>query len=102
MTEFPTWVRERAAELCNDERDPDSIEDSWCASDFGEQPDRKALCRLIQTHEKPPVDPDVLVVREILSAWSASAGGSIAIFEGKQDDALEFQRALAAYRERKQ
>lgn len=70
-----------------------------------------AFARYIQAHEQPPVDPDVLAVREILATWCGSPVGSRAtkgvltrvdaarqITDGEYDTAPEFVAALVAYR----
>lgn len=61
-----------------------------------------AHARTIETHEQPPVDPDVLAVREILAAWYGKTmieGESI--LRGEWDDTGGFQPALTTYRRAK-
>lgn len=50
-----------------------------------------AHARTIETHERPPIDPDVLAVREILAAWHGE-------LDEDYDNDDDFQAALAAYR----
>lgn len=63
-----------------------------------------AFARYIMRHEEPPVDKDVLAVRDILAtqwpeAFMASKNDYI---DGAYDQAPHFVEALAAYRKHKQ
>lgn len=54
------------------------------------------FARYIEQHELPPIDPDVLAVREILIAWH---NGEWPLLEdGAYDKRPDFQAALAVYR----
>lgn len=78
MEEIPQWAKARAVELM--EKDDCSL---------------VALARLIAQHEQPPVDPDVIAVREILAA-SRHDGN---VFS---DTHPLFQAALSVFRKHKE
>lgn len=68
----------------------------------------KALARVALELERsgwqPPVNPDVLAVREIIGMAQAAIGGvaaAKAYMDGLHDDSPQFQAALAAYRKHK-
>lgn len=68
------------------------------------------FARMIEKHEQPPVDPDVIAVREIVTAWmSVTSQGEDCkgedeedILRGLHDPGADFQAALAAYRKHKE
>lgn len=57
-----------------------------------------AFARYIEHHEQPPVDPDILAVREILAAFHEVLPLTRAVLDGAYDHGREFQAALAVYR----
>ena len=59
-----------------------------------------ALARYIEQYESPPVDPDVMAVREILTAWVGSQHFHLPAEHAVSltDIPVDFQAALAAYR----
>lgn len=59
-----------------------------------------AFARYIERHETPPVDPDVLAVQEILTAWVGPQHFHIPAENAAYltDIPVDFQAALAAYR----
>lgn len=63
------------------------------------QPHMERLAEYVQKHEQPPVDPDVLAVRDILALWDGDY--SKALENGQNDTTAAFQSALAAYRKHK-
>jgi hypothetical protein len=61
----------------------------------------QAFARYIEQHEKPPIDPDVLAVREILAAYAEKWGSdeeAEQIRGGLVDDGVGLAAALEAYR----
>ena len=94
--DLPRWVLDRVEQEAgprpNSERIP---EDETVAI-------ANAFARYIMKHEQPPVDPDVIAVREILAEGSPSTLLDSDYRNGKRDDAPEFQAALAAYRKHKE
>lgn len=61
-----------------------------------------AFARYIMQHEEPPVDKDVLAVREILASQWMPGPTYDAYIDGEEDAYESFQDALAAYRKHKQ
>lgn len=58
-----------------------------------------AHARTIEKREQPPVDPDVLAVREMLAAWYGESPTIVKEAEGGvYDNDRYFQAALADYR----
>jgi len=80
--EIPQWYLDRASEIIG-------------TGVFFTDAMKAAIARYVMQHEQPPVDPDVLAVREILTAWHGENLPDAAIVH---DD---FQAALAAYRKAK-
>lgn len=99
---FPKWVVQRYCDLMNKQEGEHVYSPSMFGEAFG--PVTLVALRLIQTHEKEPVDPDVLAVREVLAAyWEAGENEAEKLRAseyrtGKRDKATDFQHALAAYR----
>lgn len=60
-----------------------------------------AFARYIMQHEEPPVDKDVLAVREVIASQYADPT-AMAYIQGHFDKAPSFQDALSAYRKHKQ
>lgn len=92
--QIPQWAMARAYDLCAAE------------GQSGWHPDatRVFACYIAQ-HEQPPVDPDVIAVREIAAAGHEAEGGMTAaetIRSGGYDDRRSFQASLAAYRKHKE
>lgn len=90
--EIPQWARERANALTRLE---------------GPMSGRgTAFARYIAQHEQPPVDPDVIAVRDILATYIEEMGGDawqpMRMRDGRYDGELEFAAALAAYRKHKE
>lgn len=86
MTDFPKWVRERAAELVTAENPngpPRSEQDvliTWSGH---------ALCRHIMEHEKEPEDPMVTAVRSALVVYETAKGSqsnALRVHDGHYDD----------------
>ena len=91
--EIPQWAFDRAVqEVAADERYPGIY--------------LKPFARYIAQHEQPPVDPDVIAVREILAAYERTAGGTPRIAgeleTGARDENEEFTASLTAYRKHKE
>lgn len=57
-----------------------------------------AFARYIEKHENPPVNPDVLAVREILSEFSQLREHKEQYLGGVYDNTGSFHRAVLAYR----
>ena len=99
MTTYPLWVRERAAELCNAEGREHVPHEITGPTIIHDSPFGRVICRLIQTHEKEPVDPDVLAVREVIASQRVSYAHEAEKYRsGAYDGSLFFVDALAAYR----
>jgi len=88
--DVPEWAVKRAASMCNAE------DVTLNAFD--------AFARYIAEHEQPPVDPDVLAMREILAAWhndDCDIHLLSSLQSGYFDDDGGFQAAIAVYRKHK-
>lgn len=84
----PQWAIKRAREMTGYFAPTDMI---------------NAFARYIAKHEQPPVDPDVLAVREILAAHHSPLKHTSEEYRtGFYDKHEQFQAALAAYRKRKE
>ncbi len=100
--EIPMWARDRAVDLTN----ASDHECKWIYTDETKSPALYAFARYIAEHEEPPVviDPDVLIVREVLHAHQRSmtppdsGWGDMSYRRGSYDDLPAFQNALAAYK----
>jgi hypothetical protein len=94
--DIPLWAKKRACELANTEANGVNY---WETDDFNRAGTTilKTLARHILQYETKPVDPDSRVVRDILIAW----GHSREAIEARGEGGLDFQRALAKYREHK-
>ena len=90
--EIPQWAIEKADVLSRNEH---------TASVFVGVT-TQAFARYIAQHEQPPVDPDVIAVREILAEGSPSATLDGQYRHGERDHAPEFQAALTAFRKHKE
>ena len=87
-TEIPQWAIRRAEELCG-------------CNFYGDAGGvAGAFARYIAAHEQPPVDPDVIAVREIVAAACRNKGTSIA-GDLKPDSPAEIA-AVIAYRKHKE
>lgn len=61
-----------------------------------------AHARTIEKNEQPPVDPDILAVRDILAVWyGADTGMGKGSLSGEWDSNLGFQAAVATYKRAK-
>lgn len=89
--EIHCWAIDRAREIIGDGRN------AYEGIAFD------AFARYIMQHEEPPVDKDVLAVREILAEANHYAGsdGHNSYMSGANDSDEHFQDALAAYRKHK-
>lgn len=93
--EIQQWAKDKVFSLTGPmQYDPGSNIAGVCA----------AFARYIMQHEEPPVDKDVLAVREILAEANHYAGddGHNSYMSGANDSDDHFQDALAAYRKHKQ
>lgn len=94
--EIPQWAFDRVDSLTREECDNQTPNRAYGTTG-------NAFARYIMQHEEPPVDKDVLAVREIL----ASQYGEVTdvhgeYIQGYHDGMAHFQDALAAYRKHKQ
>jgi len=96
MDKAPDWAINRAEKLAN-EIPLQANNPIW-----------EAFARYIAEHEQPPVDQDVLDVRELLAVWIETPEFSGELVDelwadefrkGAHDNAPDFQAALAKYRE---
>lgn len=83
------WAIEKASRLISDSPER-----------YFETKAEMAFARYIERHETPPVDPDVLAVQEILTAWVGPQHFHIPAENAAYltDIPVDFQAALAAYR----
>lgn len=58
-----------------------------------------SFARYIEKHEQPPVDPDVLDVRQLAAAWVTNDDFIEGLLVGRYDDDDSFRRTLAAYKQ---
>lgn len=108
--EIPKWAKERAAALANGSRSAERPSRENLPSDCDAFPDMHAFARYIAAHEQPPVDPDVLFVRELMVTWMrtpdeyGNTGREQAdqVERGERDSKPDFQAVLAFYRKHKE
>lgn len=95
--EIPQWAFDRVDSLAWEERAIPETNGDYSTT-------QHAFARYIMQHEEPPVDKDVLAVREILADASFCQGTALhdAYMNGNRDNDPHFQDALAAYRKHKQ
>lgn len=96
----PDWAYERAAELMNEV----AKTRSFAVENVKDLLSVKAFAKYIAEHEEPPVDRDVLVVREIFSNQKIKEGRvgyAYSYRNGLYDQSSYFQLALEAYRKGK-
>lgn len=86
--EIPQWAKDRARSLV-------PVEPRLMVT-VGDVAD--AFARYIAQHEQPPVDPDVLAVREIASAFVNGKAEQEAVGRGECDNSPQFRIALDAFR----
>lgn len=93
MSEHPAWARKRRVELVDELlREKTHLSLFECME--------MAIERLVMKHEQPPVDPDVITVREIINAWHSGAEYHWGTRPPMDHDG--FPEALAAYRKHKE
>ncbi len=95
--EIPQWAFDLVDALADKGRSLRKIRHDYTIVDH-------AFARYIMQHEKPPVDKDVLAVREILAEASFEKGSSLynEYMNGNRGNDPHVQDALAAYRKHKQ
>lgn len=58
------------------------------------------LARMIEEYEKPSIDPDILIIRELMIAYWEDTFDTVARFKnGSLDNCRPFKRILAKYKE---
>lgn len=93
--EIPQWAFDRVDSLAWEERAIPETNDDYSMTGH-------AFARYIMQHEEPPVDKDVLMMRDILaSQWDEGSLLYRSIMDGCEDETSSFQDALAAYRKHK-
>lgn len=90
--EIPAWAQRRARDLI-----PVDMGLIVTAQDIAD-----AFARYIMKHEQPPVDPDVIAVREIAACFHVPPGTKQSYMRGDYDGDYSFSAALAAYKKHKE
>ncbi|EPR09775.1 hypothetical protein M527_06510 [Sphingobium indicum IP26] len=88
----PMWAIERALTLFG----------QWGNLGVDTHPATYAFARYIAQHEQPPVDPDVIAVRDIAACFQASWEMKQSYMRGDYDGDYSFSAALALYRKHKE
>lgn len=97
---IPAWAVERAIQEIGPRAEPWNIPHEEVSKGV------HAFARYIAAHEQPPVDPDVLAVRDIIATYIEELRGdawqSMRMRDGRYDGEIEFAAVLVAYRKHKE